>query len=119
MPVLEKLIVWQLADSLRAEVAMLTRRSALSGMPVFREQIRDAAGAVVSHIAEGYGRSSAKDFARFLDIAAGSLRETKEWLADGVGRGAWTADDIAPALNLCVRLNPALRNLRAYLRRKR
>ncbi len=43
-------------------------------------QIRRAVVSISSNIAEGAGRSSRKDFKRFVDIAMGSLNETESLL---------------------------------------
>ena len=116
MAVLEELIVWRLADELRAEVGRLTEFQAARADFRFRDQIRSAASSVPANIAEGYGRQRHAEFARFLEFANGSLRETEDWLRDGVHRKLWTEEDVAPARRLCRRLTPALRNLRRYLR---
>ncbi len=116
MAVLEQLIVWRLGDELRGEVFRLTELPAVRSDFRFRDQIRTAASSVSTNIAEGYGRQRHAEFARFLDFATGSLRETEDWLRDGVRRKLWTDDEIAAARRLCKRLTPALNNLRRYLR---
>lgn len=116
MAVLEELVVWRLADELRAEVCRLTDMHSNRIDFRFRDQIRNAAGSVSTNIAEGYGRQRHPEFARFLDYSSGSLRETEEWLRDGVRRRMWKEDDIALARRLCKRLTPALNNFRRYLR---
>lgn len=116
MAVLNDLIVYRLAGELRDEVIRLTNNVGASKEFRLRDQLRRSAGSVVANIAEGYGRSQHNDFARFLDIASGSLRETEEWIRDGVARGAWSMDDAYPAFRLCIRLTPALARLKRYLR---
>jgi len=43
-------------------------------------QLRRAGASVPANIAEGFGRSSTKDFVRYLEIAGGSLEETRYFL---------------------------------------
>jgi len=71
----EKLDVWQKALELADVVYELTR-----GFPELERyglvnQMRRAAVSVASNIAEGSSRASKKDFARFIEIAYGSIME--------------------------------------------
>ena len=45
-----------------------------------RDQIRRSAVSIMSNIAEGQGRRSDREFANFLNIALGSVAETKSHL---------------------------------------
>lgn len=72
----EKLIVWQEAKKLVADVYYL-----LDSFPKFEkyalcDQIRRAIVSVPSNIAEGSGRKSLKEQIHFLEISYGSLMES-------------------------------------------
>ena len=62
-------ISWQDITELRKD----QRTRALSS------QLYRAMGSVSANIAEGYSRSSAKERARFYEIALGSARESRDW----------------------------------------
>ncbi|MEK6259613.1 MAG: four helix bundle protein [Planctomycetota bacterium] len=72
----EKLEVWQLAIDYSDEIYATTRLFPNDERFGLTNQIRRASVSISSNIAEGSGRSSRKDFARFVEIAFGSLLET-------------------------------------------
>lgn len=88
----EKLDVWNDAIEFSNRIYRLTR-----GFPVderfgLTQQMRRSAVSIAANIAEGSSRSSSNDFARFVEIAYGSLMETishaaiakqQEFLPDG------------------------------------
>jgi four helix bundle protein len=112
---LNDLIVWQLAMELSKEADRLAALPAARRDLGMCDQLHRASSSVPSNIAEGYGRNGRKEFARFLDIASGSLRETETVVRKNIGV-AWSAADAEPAIKLCIRLTPAIHNLRRYLR---
>ena len=70
-----KLSVWQKAHYLTLEVYRVTRGFPKDELYGLTSQIRRAAASVPTNIAEGCGRRSDRDFARFLSIAMGSASE--------------------------------------------
>ena len=69
----EKLEVWQKAIDFGDLIYFETRR--FPSDERLTNQLRRAATSVSSNIAEGSSRSSKNEFARFIEIAAGSLFE--------------------------------------------
>jgi len=63
-------------------------------------QLRTAVASVSANIAEGKGRSTALEFARFLAIARGSARETASHLELAVHLGFVPPPDAQKALRL-------------------
>ena len=71
----EKLEVWQKAVGFADAVYRLTRKFPDDERFGLTSQMRRAAVSVASNIAEGSARYSRNDFARFIEIATGSLFE--------------------------------------------
>jgi four helix bundle protein len=71
----EKLDVWQKAIDFADLVYKETRSSPSEERFGLTNQLRRATVSISSNIAEGSSRSSKADFARFIEIAAGSVFE--------------------------------------------
>ena len=71
---------WRKAKDLVVEVYRETAHFPSTEQFGLTSQIRRAAVSVSANIAEGSGRTSDKDFARFLDMALGSVAETRSHL---------------------------------------
>ena len=99
----EDLEAWQLADELKLEVYALTETGPASNDFEFRNQIRASAASSTKNIAEGFGRFSPGDNARFVEIAVSSTMETKDSLKDGVDRGHFTPARVTRAQELAER----------------
>jgi len=112
----QDLVVWQLADEVRREIARLTDAGPAHSDFRFRDQTRAAASSIAANIVEGYRRFAARDFARFLDYAYASAGETAHWLDDGEARGYWVSGDIKTVRTQLRRLDATLRSLARYLR---
>ena len=69
------LVAWQKAMDLVTLVYRATARFPCDEVFGLRMQMRRAAVSIPSNIAEGWGRQSRVDYARFLRIARGSLYE--------------------------------------------
>lgn len=71
----ERLEVWDKAIRFADTVYSTTRRFPSEERFGLTNQIRRAAVSISSNLAEGSARNSRKDFARFVEIATGSLFE--------------------------------------------
>lgn len=71
----EKLQVWQTAIEFASDVYDVTAKFPADERFGLTSQMRRASVSVSSNVAEGSSRSSDPDFARFVEIAYGSLME--------------------------------------------
>ena len=70
-----KLLVWEKAHQLNLQIANAVDRFPRNELFCLTIQMRRSAGSVPTNIAEGCGRGSNADLARFLTIAMGSASE--------------------------------------------
>jgi four helix bundle protein len=73
----KQLIVWQKAHANAIMVYNLTKLFPKDEQYGLTSQLRRAAVSVPANIAEGCGKFSRKDFAKFLQISLGSAQETE------------------------------------------
>ncbi len=76
----EDLKTWQLGRELVQAVYQLTKEPTFKSDPALRDQLRRAAVSGMANIAEGFERSSKKEFIRFLYMAKGSSGEVRSHL---------------------------------------
>lgn len=83
----EDIKAWQAARVIVRDVYALVDGTKLARDFGLRDQLTRAAVSVMSNIAEGFGRHSAKDFARFLDLSRASATEVQSllYVASDVG----------------------------------
>ena len=68
------------ADLAWSDVTKLTQDHRTRGLA---DQLYRATGSVSANIAEGYGRGTGRDRARFYEYALGSARESRDWYYKG------------------------------------
>ena len=107
---------WQLSKELKLGIYRLSDRPEVTRDFGFYDQIRDAAASAPRNIAEGFGRRSHADFARFLDVARGSLAESQNHLQDAVDRGYLDPIEYARLNSTSERAAAATARLQRYLR---
>jgi four helix bundle protein len=89
----ERLEVWEKAILFADTVYSATRGFPSEERFGLTNQMRRAAVSISSNIAEGSARNSRKDFARFVEIATGSLFEVVSQSFIGRNQGFLSSDD--------------------------
>ena len=78
---------WQACVAYKRAIYRLVLETPLSRDWHRRAQMEESVAGPPSHVAEGYGRFSPPDFARFLVTARASLMESQNHLIDAVDKG--------------------------------
>jgi len=115
----EDLDCWKLANELKLEIYELTERPHVKVDRTFCDQIRRAVASAPANIAEGFGRRSDTEFARFLDITRGSLNECRNHIRDAEDRTHIEEKERSALDSLASRAVGAVAGLQRYLRREK
>ncbi len=81
-------------------------------------QMRRAAVAIPSNIAEGQGRSSTKDFLRFISVSYGSLLELETQISISEMLKFLTSEEAKLLLEKCAEVGRIVNGLRVSLEKK-
>ena len=110
---------WKLATELKITVYELVERPHIKSDEDFCEQITSAVASAPANIAEGFGRRSDSEVARFLDFARGSLNECRNHIGDARDRNYIAEVELAALNVLARRADGAVAGLQRHLRRKK
>ena len=111
----EKLEVWNRSIEFADLIYSLTRSFPDDERFGLTNQMRRAAVSVSSNIAEGSARSSRPDFARFLEMATGSLFEIVSQATIGLRQGFISADQYRQIYNAAEQQGKMLSGLKRAL----
>jgi four helix bundle protein len=113
---LKDLIAWQVAMDFAMGVYAETRAFPDDEKFGLRMQLRRAAVSVASNIAEGHGRINRREYARFVLIARGSLKEAETQLILAMRLKYINDDKARELLDVVTRINRLLTGLKKSLR---
>ena len=93
------------------EVIKITRQTTVNADTKLREQIADAADGVSRNLTEAFATDRDREFARFVRLACGSLRDLQDGLRAALLKRAFVERDVRDIRELLSRLYPALTTL--------
>lgn len=108
----ERLEVWQIAVEFACDIYDATASFPKAETFGMSSQLRRAGVSIAANIAEGVSRTSAKDQARFFEIAYGSVSEVVTMLHIATRQKFITRDEAEPLRSVAARLCRMLSGLR-------
>ena len=104
----KKLQVWEKSHDLTLKIYEVTSQFPREEIYGLTSQIRRACASIPTNIAEGCGRASSADFARFLQIAMGSASETEYLVLLAHDLKYLTADQHTELIDATIRVKKML-----------
>ena len=111
----EDMEIWKEARRLFKKVIQLTKEGPVCSDFRFKSQIRQAAGSIMDHIAEGFERDSRLEFINHLSYSKGSTGETRSQLYTGYDMNYWSEEKAVSLIEEYMELAPHIANFIKYL----
>jgi four helix bundle protein len=113
----EDIQAWQKARAITKMVYELTTKGGFERAFGLRDQVRRACVSIMANVAEGFGRSTDREFAKFLDIAYGSACEAQSHLYVAADLGYVSTDEFGRVHADLDEVARMIRSLTRHLRR--
>jgi four helix bundle protein len=114
----EEMPLWQDARKLTTNVYTLAQGRKFRTDFGLKDQIQRSSVSVMSNIAEGYERTSRKEFLAFLGYAKGSVGEVRSQLYVAFDLGYIDLQQFERARSICVSISTQLTRFAQYLKDK-
>lgn len=114
----EHLKIWQEGIILSSDIYLITKNFPKEEVYGLISQLRRAVISIPTNIAEGSGRSSSKDFSKFVEIAIGSLNEVESLLIISNKLGYVKNSELESYIEKIKNLGNSLGSFRRYLNKK-
>lgn len=111
----QDLVAWQLADRLRKLAISYCEKPELRRDFKLHAQLADAASSAPKNIAEGFGRKTHPDFARFCYVSRGSEQEIIDSFIEAYEKGYLSAEEFDRGDHAARRALKVLNRFIAYL----
>lgn len=111
----QDLVAWQSADHLRKLAISYCEKAAIRRDFKLHAQLADAASSAPKNIAEGFGRKTHRDFARFCYVSRGSEQEIIDSFIEAHEKGYLTAEEFDRGDHAARRALKVLNRFIAYL----
>jgi four helix bundle protein len=115
----EDLIAWQKSRALAAAVGRLTREPDFARDRILVDQLLRAARGIGANIAEGFERTSRKEYIQYLSIAKGSASEVRAHLYHALDDGLISQQRFDELKAQAEEVSKILYGLRAALQEQR
>jgi four helix bundle protein len=115
----ESLRIYRLSEDLADRIWDVVSKWQLLARDTVGKQLIRAADSIGANLAEGSGRGTYRDNCRFVDVARGSLYETRHFLRRAFKRKLLPKAEVDRLRPLIAELGPKLNAYRNSLRRRR